>query len=43
MQNYKQIKNGVKFTENGWIRINTKGSPYEIGYTHGYLLTDELK
>lgn len=43
MQNYKHIPNGQRFTENGWIRINVKGTSYEIGYSHGYLLAEELK
>lgn len=43
MQNYKHIPNGQRFTENGWIRLNVKGAPYEIGYSHGYLLAEELK
>lgn len=43
MQNYKQITNGQRFTENGWIRVNVNGSPYEIGYSHGYLLAEQLK
>lgn len=43
MQNYKHISNGQRYTENGWIRLNIKGTPYEIGYSHGYLLAEELK
>lgn len=37
------IKNGNRFSENGWIRINVKGTPYEIGFAHGYLLANELR
>lgn len=37
------IKNGNRFTENGWLRVNVKGTPYEIGFAHGYLLSSELR
>lgn len=43
MQNYKHITKGQRFTENGWVRVNVKGTPYEIGYSHGYLLAKEIK
>ena len=28
---------------NGWQYLTVEGSPYEIGFEHGYLLTDEFK
>ena len=43
MQKYKEIKHGKRFTENGWIRLNINGDPYDLGYSHGYLLAEELK
>jgi hypothetical protein len=27
---------------NGWIRINLEGTPFEIGYGHGFLLANEI-
>ena len=42
MKDIVRIKNGYKYTENGWTRINVKGTPYEIGYAHGYLMSKEL-
>ncbi|WP_297817652.1 C45 family peptidase [uncultured Lactobacillus sp.] len=29
--------------ENGWHYLTVQGDPYEIGFQHGYLLTDEFK
>ncbi|HEX5637142.1 MAG TPA: C45 family peptidase, partial [Gammaproteobacteria bacterium] len=28
--------------KNGWIMVHLEGSPYEIGYQHGYLLAAEI-
>ena len=28
--------------KNGWIMIHLEGSPYEVGYQHGYLLAAEI-
>lgn len=39
----KRSKNGSRFNENGWVRINVKGSPYEIGFAHGYLMANEIR
>jgi len=43
MSDFQKIKNGSRYTENGWIRVTIKGSPYEMGYANGYLLAVELK
>lgn len=43
MKGIINIKNGNRYTENGWLRINVKGSPFEIGFAHGYLVSNELK
>lgn len=43
MNHIVRIKNGYKYTENGWTRINVKGTPYEIGFAHGYLMSKELR
>ena len=37
------IRNGSRYTENGWDRINVKGTPYEIGFAHGFLVSKELE
>ena len=40
----KQINvNGKRYEKNGWICIDVHGSSYEIGYSIGYLLSDEIK
>lgn len=36
-------KNGSRSEENGWIKINVKGSPREIGVAHGMLLHNEIR
>jgi hypothetical protein len=43
MKNIINIRNGNRYIENGWLRINVKGTPYEIGFAHGYLVAEELK
>tara|TARA_B100000902_G_C27321085_1_gene924521 strand:+ start:5130 stop:6581 length:1452 start_codon:yes stop_codon:yes gene_type:complete len=42
MKGIVHIKNGTKYTENGWIRVNVKGSPSEMGFAHGQLLSKEI-
>ena len=37
------IKNGSRYTENGWIKITVKGNAYDRGYANGYLVANELK
>lgn len=36
------VRNGARYEENGWIRINVSGSPIEMGYAHGTLLSKEI-
>ena len=43
MSDFQKIKNGSRYTENGWIRMTIKGNPYDMGYANGYLLAAELK
>ncbi|HEX7458882.1 MAG TPA: hypothetical protein VF301_10630, partial [Ginsengibacter sp.] len=28
--------------KNGWVYVHLEGSPSDIGYQHGYLLSDEI-
>jgi len=30
-------------TENGWIYVHLEGTPFEMGYQHGYLLAPEIE
>ena len=40
----QQIVDKATLTKiNGWQYLTVEGSPYEIGFEHGYLLTDEFK
>jgi hypothetical protein len=32
-----------KKKKNGWISLSVYGTPYEVGFAHGYLLYPELK
>ena len=36
------IKNGSRYEENGWIRIDVSGTSKEMGYAHGSLLYKEI-
>lgn len=36
------IKNGSRYDENGWIRIDVSGTSKEMGYAHGSLLSKEI-
>ncbi len=38
-----KIKNGFRTETNGWIYVAVKGTPYERGYAHGYLVAKEIK
>jgi len=38
-----KIKNGFRTETNGWIYVSVKGTPYERGYAHGYLVAKEIK
>jgi hypothetical protein len=37
-----KIKNGSKYTLNGWNYISISGKPYERGVAHGILLSNEI-
>lgn len=32
-----------KCPANGWIRLHLQGTPYQVGFQHGYLLANEVK
>ena len=38
-----KVKNGYKIEKQGWKYISIKGSPYNRGYAHGQLLSNEIK
>lgn len=38
-----KVKHGHKYNANGWVYISIKGSPYERGFAHGSLLSNEIK
>jgi len=33
---------GYRFERGGWIYVHLEGTPYDIGYQHGYLLATEI-
>ena len=33
---------GYRFERGGWIYVHLEGTPYDIGYQHGYLLAPEI-
>jgi Phospholipase B len=33
---------GYRFDRGGWTYVHLEGSPHDIGYQHGYLLTEEI-
>lgn len=37
-----KVKNGFKYTKNGWNYIHISGNPYDRGYAHGLLLKEEI-
>ncbi|MHA1409042.1 MAG: hypothetical protein ACTSQY_01755, partial [Candidatus Odinarchaeia archaeon] len=40
----KQLLCGAfKVPVNGWVRLHLHGSPYQIGFQHGYLLANEIE
>jgi len=41
--NVNKLKNGFKYQYNGWNYVAIWGKPYERGYAHGQLLTNEIK
>ncbi|MFX1485712.1 MAG: hypothetical protein ACFFBS_01155, partial [Promethearchaeota archaeon] len=32
-----------KCPANGWVRLHLRGTPYQVGFQHGYLLANEVK
>ena len=41
MKNFRKIKNGIFYKQNGWNYVSLRGSPREVGFAYGYLLADE--
>lgn len=39
----KIVAKATKKDVNGWHYLTVQGDPYEIGFQHGYLLTDEFR
>jgi len=37
-----RLKNAYRFERDRWIYVHLEGSPRDIGYQHGYLLTPEI-
>lgn len=37
-----RLKGSYRFERGGWIYIHAEGSPSQIGFQHGYLLSDEI-
>jgi hypothetical protein len=37
-----RLKGSFREDKNGWIQIHLEGAPSEIGFQHGYLLSDEI-
>jgi len=33
---------GYRFERDGWIYVHLEGTPYDVGYQHGYLLATEI-
>lgn len=41
--NFETTKDkGYRFERGGWIYVHLEGSPYDVGYQHGYLLAPEI-
>jgi outer membrane protein assembly factor BamB len=38
-----QYEKGFRFNIQGWIYVHIEGDPYERGYQHGYLLSEEIE
>ena len=38
----EQYEKGYRYNIQGWIYLHIEGNPYERGYQHGYLLSDEI-
>lgn len=39
----KRVQGNIDFEKSGWKHITVYGEPYDRGYAHGYLLSDDLK
>ena len=37
-----RLEKGYRFESGGWIYVHLEGSPFNIGYQHGYLLAPEI-
>lgn len=42
MKNIIHVPNGSRYEENGWVRINVRGSPSQRGLAYGQLIRDLL-
>lgn len=40
MKNIIHVPNGSRYEENGWVRINIKGTPSQRGFAYGQLIKD---
>ena len=40
---HKRVQGQIDFEKGGWKHIKVYGNPYDIGYAHGYLLSEDLK
>lgn len=40
--NKQEIKNGLRYMQDGWIYVSVKGEPKERGYAYGYLVAHEF-
>ena len=38
-----RLSGAYKFNEGGWTYIHLQGTPEQVGFQHGYLLTDEIE
>src|ERR1700722_3541141 len=41
-QQNPKLSNATRVDKNGWIYVHLEGSPADIGYQHGYLLSGEI-
>ncbi len=42
LERLRWFGNAYRYDENGWIFIHIEGEPYQRGYQHGYLLSQEI-
>jgi len=38
-----RLQKAYRFQQNGWIYVHLEGSPFDIGFQHGYLLAPEIQ